>query len=200
MHVCMHALEYKAYHEQLKHCVHACIKMFSRLSCKPLHYADDPNERALKERIMKYMKPDLIDFPKLIPLLNKYHLLDQTDVYELKNPLLSPSKKADALVYKILPSRGPGAFTLFFKCLQEEKHHMGHHTLAGLFTFPIQCEELEDIGHQNMNVPVQCVDKEQIDHQQLVGIPDYTVSLSHRKLIAFSTRCKLFDMYMHACI
>lgn len=109
---------------------------------------------------MKYMQPDLLNFPKLIPLLNKYDLLNQTDVYELKNPLFSSSKKADALVHKVLPSKGPGAFTSFVRCLQKEKDHMGHQKLARLFTFPIQCEEKENMDRQNTDVPIECEEKE----------------------------------------
>ena len=74
-------------------------------------------------------------------------------MYDLKNRLVRSTKRANALVYQILPSKGPGAFALFVKCLQEEKEHMGHQTLAKLFTLPEQAPEAS---------PVQCEDKESI--------------------------------------
>ena len=95
---------------------------------------DDSRELALKNRIMKCVQPDLLDFPTLIPLLNKRHLLTQANSYDLANQLLSPTKRANLLLYDILPSKGPGAFTLFLECLQEEKQHMGHQHLVKLFT------------------------------------------------------------------
>ena len=102
---------------------------------------------------MKYMKLDLLDLHTLIPKLNNCQLLTQHNLYDLKNPLVPPIERANALVYQILPSKGSGAFTLFVKCLQEEKEHMGHQTLAKLFTLPDQVPETP---------PVQCEDKETI--------------------------------------
>ena len=80
------------------------------------------------------MRPDLLDFDTLIPLLNKYHLLTQANMYDLKNPLVAPTKRANLLVYHILPSKGPEAYMLFIKCLQEETQHMGHQALARLLS------------------------------------------------------------------
>ena len=88
------------------------------------------------------MRPELLDFDTLIPVLNKYHLLTQDNMYDLKNPLVSPIKRANELVYCILPNKGPGAFTLFVKCLQEETQHLGHQTLVKLFTMPPQRENV----------------------------------------------------------
>ena len=98
------------------------------------HISDDLTERVLKRRIMMYIQPDLLDFPTLIPLLNKHCLLTHAEGYDLANQLLSPTKRANLLLYKILPSKGPGIFRLFLKCLKEEKQHMGHWTLVKLFT------------------------------------------------------------------
>ena len=111
------------------------------------------NDCASKNRVLKYMKLELLDLHTLIPMLNKYQLLTQNNMYDLKNPLVAPLERANALVYQILPSKGPGAFTLFVKCLQEEKEHMGHQTLARLFTLPNDVPETS---------PVQCEDKESI--------------------------------------
>ena len=96
--------------------------------------SDNSTECVLKNRIMRFVQPDLLDFPTLIPLLNKHHLLTQANSYDLANQLLSPTKRANLLLYTILPSKGPGAFLLFLKCLQEEKQHMGHRNLVRLFT------------------------------------------------------------------
>ena len=61
-------------------------------------------------------------------------------MYDLKNRLNPPTERACELVYHILPSKGPRAFTLFVKCLQEEKQHLGHQSLVRLFTLPQQSE------------------------------------------------------------
>ena len=101
---------------------------------------------------MKYIRLELLDIDALLPLLNKYQLLTQANMYDLKNRLIAPTERANLLVYHILPSKGPGAFTLFVKCLQEEKEHKGHQTLARLFTIP---SESENASHQNPSPP-QC--------------------------------------------
>ena len=122
---------------------------------------DDPNDHALKKRVMKYMKLHLLDLDTLVPLLNRHHLLTQSNKYDLLNRQVAPMERANALVYQILPSKGPRAFTLFVKCLQEEKEHMGHQTLVRLFTLPESNEQ--QISHKMpLTVPVQCEDKEHI--------------------------------------
>ena len=141
-----------------------CVKLIKQPIKFPM--LDDSNDRALKNRVMKYIKLDLLDLDTLIPKLNKYHLLTQTNLYDLKNRLVPPTKRANALVYQILPSKGVGAFTLFVKCLQEEKEHMGHQTLARLFTLPDQVPETS---------PVQCEDKESIG--KLRSCANYALSI-----------------------
>ena len=101
---------------------------------------DDPNDYAIKDLVIKYIRPELLDLPTLIPLLNKYHLLAGDDCYDLMNPLHGPLKRADALMYEVLPKNGPRAFRLFVKCLQEEKQHLGHQKLAKLFTSSPICK------------------------------------------------------------
>ena len=85
---------------------------------------------------MKYIRLELLDIDTLLPLLNKYQLLTQNNMYDLKNRLVAPRERANLLVYHILPSKGPGGFTLFLKCLQEEKEHLGHLKLTQLFSSP----------------------------------------------------------------
>ena len=113
---------------------------------------------------MKYIRLDLLDMNTLIPLLNKYGLLTRENLYDLKNQNVPSMERANALVYHILPSKGPGAFTVFVKCLEEEKEHMGHQKLVRLFTLPVQCEEEHNVIHQKPTmevVSVQCEENEQ---------------------------------------
>ena len=84
----------------------------------------------MKDLVLKYIQPSLLNFTTLVPLLNKYHLLTQTDSYTLTNPYIPPEERANALIYVMLPSKGPGAYELFVKCLQEETEHLGHQELA----------------------------------------------------------------------
>ena len=79
---------------------------------------------------MKHVRLELINLTALIPVLNKYNLLASNDNYVLLNYLISPLDRANVLLYKILPSKGPGAFRTFITCLQEEKEHIGHQELA----------------------------------------------------------------------
>ena len=88
----------------------------------------------MKEIVINNIKPDLIDLPTLLPILNKYNLLTGSDNYELMNNLVPPLQRVNKLVYNILPRKGAGAFTLFVNCLREEKTHMAHQELVGMFT------------------------------------------------------------------
>jgi len=83
---------------------------------------------------------DLLDFATLVPVLNKHHLLTRNDNYILLNRITPPTERANSLVYIILPSKGPEAFSLFLKCLQEEKEHTGHQELARKLTVPKKCK------------------------------------------------------------
>ena len=84
----------------------------------------------MKDLVLKYIQPSLLNLPSLVPVLNKYHLLTQTDNYTLINQLIPPEERASALMYVMLPSKGPGAYELFVKCLKEETEHLGHQELA----------------------------------------------------------------------
>ena len=117
---------------------------------------------------MEYIRLDLLDLKTLIPYLYKHGLLTQDNLYDLKNLEVPTMERANALVYHILPSKGPGAFTKFVKCLEEEKEHMGHQTLVRLFTLPVQCEEEHNVSDQKPTVEVesvQCEENEQTDCQ-----------------------------------
>ena len=87
----------------------------------------------MKELVEKHMQPILLNFPTLVPVLNKYHLLTQSDNYILMNRIIPPVERANKLVYQILPTKGPRAYEIFVKCLQEETEHLGHQELAKKF-------------------------------------------------------------------
>ena len=75
---------------------------------------------------MKYPCLHLLNLTTLIPILNQYGLLTSSDTYTLQNPYIPPNERSSALVYRILPTKGSGAFKKFIECLQEEKEHLGH--------------------------------------------------------------------------
>ena len=90
----------------------------------------------MKELVEKHMQPILLDFTTLVPVLNKYHLLTQSENYTLMNIHTPSVERANALVYQILPTKGPRAYEMFVKCLQEETDHLGHQELAKKLTLP----------------------------------------------------------------
>ena len=89
---------------------------------------------------MRNIRLELLNLTALIPVLNKYNLLTLNDNYVLLNYLVSPMERANALIYQILPSKGPGAFKKFITCLQEETEHIGHQELARILTTPTKCK------------------------------------------------------------
>ncbi|XP_065920634.1 uncharacterized protein [Dysidea avara] len=98
----------------------------------PVFY-DDCSEPE-KELVMRNIRLEMLNLTALIPVLNKHHLLTLDDNYVLLNYLVSPMERANALVYQILPSKGPEAFKKFITCLQEETEHIGHQELARILT------------------------------------------------------------------
>ena len=98
---------------------------------------DDHNEPE-KELVMRNIRLEMLNLTALIPVLNKHHLLTLDDNYVLLNYLVSPMERANALVYQILPSKGPGTFKKFITCLQEETEHIGHQELARILITPIK--------------------------------------------------------------
>ena len=88
----------------------------------------------MQAAVTKKFQPGLLDLKTLVPILHNHSLLTSTDYYYLTNNLIPPLERANQLVHSILPSKGPGAFTLFVKCLQEEKEHMGHQELVKIIT------------------------------------------------------------------
>ena len=91
-----------------------------------LAMSDDP----IQEAVMKKFQPKLLDLATLLPHLNNHNLLTATENYHLMNNSTPSTDRAQQLVYSILPSKGPHAFTLFFECLKKEKEHIGHQELV----------------------------------------------------------------------
>ncbi|XP_065920654.1 uncharacterized protein [Dysidea avara] len=105
-------------------------------------FNDDSNEPE-KELVMRNIRLEMLNLTALIPVLNKHHLLTLDDNYVLLNYLVSPMERANALVYQILPSKGPGVFKQFIICLQEETEHIGHQELARMLTPPAKPKMME---------------------------------------------------------
>lgn len=87
-----------------------------------------------KDLVMKHVRSELLNLTALIPVLNKHNLLTLDDNYVLLNYMVTPSERTNVLLYKILPSKRPGAYKTFITCLQEETEHIGHQELAKIFT------------------------------------------------------------------
>lgn len=87
-----------------------------------------------KDLVMKHVRSELLNLTALIPVLNKHNLLTLDDNYVLLNYMVTPLERTNVLLYKILPSKGPGAYKTFITCLQEEAEHIGHQELAKIFT------------------------------------------------------------------
>ena len=102
---------------------------------------DDVSEPE-KELVMKHVRSELLNLTSLIPVLNKHNLLTLDDNYILLNYLVTPLERSNVLLYKILPSKGPGAFKTFIVCLQEETEHIGHQELAKILTTSTMKSEL----------------------------------------------------------
>ena len=77
---------------------------------------------------------ELLNLKTLVPWLNKSRLLTQEENYDLLKDTVAPTERAIALLYLILPSKGPGAYRKFIACIQEETQHAGHRHLAQLLT------------------------------------------------------------------
>ena len=81
---------------------------------------------------MKHVQPQFLDVNILLPLLNKYLPMEKDDNYILMNPFVTPTERAMALLYIILPNKGKDAYGLFVRCLQEETQQPMHQALAQL--------------------------------------------------------------------
>ena len=75
---------------------------------------------------MKYSRLHLLDLTTLVPILIQCGLLTSSDTYTLQNPVIPPIERGSALIYRILPTKGSGAFKKFIECLEKEKEHLGH--------------------------------------------------------------------------
>ena len=89
---------------------------------------------------MEHVQPHSLNFVTLVPVLNRHHLLTQSDNYTLLNPLIPPMERANALLYKILPTKGSGSYKTFIECLQEETEHLGHQEIAKKLVISEECK------------------------------------------------------------
>lgn len=118
-----------------------------------LYYAvevDEPNAH-MKKLVMRHVQPEFLDVTTLLPLLNKYLPMTHDDNYTLMDPSVSLTEKAIALMNIMLPNKGRDAYMLFAKCLQEEKEHPGHQTLAKLLH---KCKWLREICYIYNNTSI----------------------------------------------
>ena len=119
-------------------CMHVFVAMYICVTILLMPPLDDIEPE--KELVMKHVRMELINLTALIPVLNKHNLLSWDDNYKLLNYSVSPLERANALLYIIIPSKGPGAFKRFITCLQEETEHIGHQELAKLLTPSMKSE------------------------------------------------------------
>ena len=98
-------------------------------------YIDDTSD---PKDLMKQMhmpgQLELLNFTELVSVLNKhmYKLLTQYENYDLLNDRVSNKEQTNALLYNILPTKGPTAYGEFIVCIHEETEHAGHRHLAEL--------------------------------------------------------------------
>ena len=66
----------------------------------------------------------------LVPHLVTGGLLDPAATDYLLNENRTEHQKGVYFYLKVLPSKGPDAYTRFYKCLCDEKEHSGHESLV----------------------------------------------------------------------
>ena len=77
---------------------------------------------------MQYIKLEAI-----LPYLNKYHLLTDSENDDLLNVVLSERIRVLKLIH-FIEGKGPEGFQRFLTALAEEPDHLGHKELAQLFS------------------------------------------------------------------
>ena len=81
---------------------------------------------------MKTNLPEFIELTNLeylVPHLVSKDLLDPAATDYLLNETRTEHQKGMYFYLKVLPSKGPDAYTRFYKCLCGEQKHLGHATL-----------------------------------------------------------------------
>ena len=72
----------------------------------------------------------LTDFPSISPLLVEKHLISHDECSSIDS---RPTEKSKHYYTQILPTKGPGAYSLLRRCIQQETEHRGHAYLNDLF-------------------------------------------------------------------
>lgn len=83
---------------------------------------------------LKEIHPEInqyINLDCLVPHLNKYGILTETDYFHLTNFCKARREKVDYL-FQMLPSKGAKAVHKFVTALKEEREHTGHEVLCEL--------------------------------------------------------------------
>ena len=65
----------------------------------------------------------------LLPYIVSAGLSDRATNDHLLNETRTDHDKGMYFYLKVLPSKGPGAYTKFHRCLCDEKEHLGHQSL-----------------------------------------------------------------------
>ena len=72
---------------------------------------------------------ELTNWEYFVPRLVSKDLLDPAAMDYLLNENRTEHKKGEYFYLKVLPTKGPDAYTRFYECLRGEKKHSGHKTL-----------------------------------------------------------------------
>ena len=94
--------------------------------------------RITEEKLMSRVKdnqPSYIaqtNWKLLLPHLVSAGLSDRATNEYLLNEIRTDHDKGMHFYLKVLPSKGPGAYTKFHRCLCDEKEHSGHQSLLQL--------------------------------------------------------------------
>ena len=89
-------------------------------------------EEELRQRV-KCSLPEFIELTNweyLVPHLVSVDLSDPATTDNLLNETRTEHQKGVYFYLKVLPSKGPDAYTRFYKCLCDEKNHSGHKSLV----------------------------------------------------------------------
>ena len=80
---------------------------------------------------------ELTNWEYLAPHLVSVDLLDPAATDYLLNETRTEHQKGVYFYLKVLPSKGPDAYTRLYKCLCDEKKHSGHKSLLHFLSFDI---------------------------------------------------------------
>ena len=88
---------------------------------------DERLQSKVKQNLPKFI--ELTNWKFLLPHLVSVDLSDRATTDYLLNENRTHQDKGVHFYLKVLPSKGPGTYTRFYKCLRGEKEHSGHKSL-----------------------------------------------------------------------